>query len=119
MEKNKIVHGAAEKVRGANKLVLMYVGALAVTLIIVGVSLYLYKASGTAQLDLSRPGYEPAREPGTTTPPTANGFSATGPIDDNVIRQFNELFDETARQIRAVDAFKPEVLSDETLGIGE
>lgn len=98
------------------RLPLFIAGSIGIALLLVLVSMALYLSSGAAQLDLSRPGYQSVQNQVEKTE-TFKGFPATGSIDEKALDQFQKLFDEQAKQVTTVDAFNPEVLSDQALGI--
>lgn len=96
---------------------MVLVGATILTaLILVVISLHLYKSSGAAQLDLSRPGYESVREQASHTN-DYNGYSSTGPLDKDALDSFRKLYDEQLKQATALDSFGGDVMSDTALGI--
>lgn len=98
------------------RLVLFIAGSIGIALILVVISLALYVSSGAAQLDLSRPGYQSVQSQ-VEKGETFKGFPSTGAVDGKTIDQFQKLFDEQVKHVTAVDAFNPEVLSDQALGI--
>lgn len=98
-----------------HRFVILIGGSVVIALLLVAVSLQLYSSSGTAQLDLSRPGYKSVRD--QIRPEDAfDGFSASGPIDDAALKNFKELYDKRAKDASA-DAFGSDVLGEQTLGI--
>lgn len=99
-----------------HRFLLMIGGAVVIALFLVGVSLALYASSGTAQLDLSRPGYQSVREQATHSD-TFNGFPATGPLDKEALDEFQALYDERANQATSVESFGGDVMSNESLSI--
>jgi hypothetical protein len=106
------------EVSGNGKRNLLFLAALVlmVTFTLLAISFGLYKSSGAAQLDLSRPGYMQTK----TSSEEANqhkDFSATGEINSEVVKEFKALYDEQVEDINQVDAFRSEALSDGALGI--
>lgn len=98
-----------------HRFVVLITGSVIIALLLVAVSMQLYSSSGTAQLDLSRPGYKSVRD--QIRPEDAyDGFSASGPIDDAALKNFKELYDKRAKDASA-DAFGSDVLGEQTLGI--
>ena len=87
------------------------------SLMLVGVSLWLYNSSGAAQLDLSRPGYESVREQANQNK-DFKGFSASGTIDEEALNEFRKMYEEQLKEATSVDSFGGNVMSDEALGIG-
>lgn len=93
--------------------------SLIISIILSGVSLWLYNESGAAQLDLSRPSYQEARQRAREEEEKeakADEFSPEGKIDKNTIDEFKKIFKDRQSKIQA-DAFKGDPLSDETLNI--
>lgn len=92
--------------------------AIAVSLVLTSWSLWLYNSSDASQLDLSRPGYEEAREQAAQT----NGltsFPSSGVLDQEALDEFRRLYDKRLEEATAIDAFGGDVLSDKALGIDE
>jgi len=101
-----------------NRFVVMLVGSIGVALLLVTIAMILYTTSGTAQLDLSRPGYTDVRskinsDQGFTT------FPSTGEINKEAVDTFEKLYNETAKQATSINAFEDGVLSDEALRIND
>ncbi|MFI5212744.1 MAG: hypothetical protein ACHQTE_02170 [Candidatus Saccharimonadales bacterium] len=92
--------------------------AIIVALLLVGVALALYNSSGAAQLDLSRPGYVSVRQQ-VTPSDSFQGFPATGPIDQQTLDQFHQLYAKQAQQATNVDSFGGDVMSDQALLLGD
>jgi hypothetical protein len=112
-----MAHRAAEKLRGYNNLFLLTAITLAVTVVLLGISILLYRVSGTAQLDLSRPGYETARDKSEAV--RSDEFDSTGPINDKTIKEFESMYDSRASRIKSINAFKSEALSNEAFNIAD
>jgi len=83
---------------------------------LVGVALDLYETSGTAQLDLSRPGYVSVRQQAIESD-GFNGFSSSGSIDKTSIDQFRQLYEGQAAKATSVDSFSGNPMSDQALSI--
>lgn len=99
-----------------HRFVVMITGSVIIALLLVAISLQLYASSGTAQLDLSRPGYKSVRDQ-IRPDDTFDGFPATGAIDDSALKNFKELYEKRAKDATSTDAFGSDVLSEQTLGI--
>lgn len=101
-----------------NRFVILIGSSILVALFLVMVALALYGFSGAAQVDLSRPGYSGIRNQiSDTQEPTA--FPSSGSIDKDVLDNYEKLYNKTADQVTAVEAFGSGALSDETLRINE
>ena len=98
-----------------HRFLLLIAGAIIVALILVSISLYIYKSSGAAELDLSRPGYLSVS---SQTVNNDNGFTdypEIGSVDKTSIAQFKSLYDQQAQSISNVDAFGGDPLNADTL----
>jgi hypothetical protein len=113
-----------ELMRDAHKLgrwerhrFLLLVGiSIAISLMLVAVSLKLYNSSGAAQLDLSRPGYEHVKQKSSQSG-VFEAFPSTGEINKEAIDKFRALYKKRAEQATNVDSFGGDVMSDAALSI--
>ena len=94
----------------------LVIGSIIVALLLTAVSLKLYASSGAAQLDLSRPGYEQVAEKKTKST-VFEGFPSSGPINEETLKQFQELYKKRADQATKVDSFGGDVMNDAALSI--
>lgn len=108
---------ATTKLREYNNLALLTAAALLVTVALLAVSIFLYRVNGTAQLDLSRPGYESARDKSETV--KSDEFAPTGTIDSKTVENFKSMFNARAEKIKNANAFGVDSLNDESFGIAE
>jgi len=90
---------------------------IAITLALTILSYTLYVISGTAQLDLSRPGYKQALSEVAPTDTDNYDFSATGPLDVNSLNDFEVKYESLIGKIEGYSAFNPDTLSDEQLNL--
>lgn len=94
----------------------MIVLVILISLFLVYAALSLYQSSGTLQLDLSRPGYDSARQEAIKDKEVFKGFSADGPINKESLNEFDELYKQKAAEaLIDIDAFSGDALSDATL----
>jgi len=91
-------------------LVLTVLIAMALTVI----SMVAYNVSGTAQLDLSRPGYSSVSDK-VDREDKITEYSGIGPITKDSINEFTKLYDQQASKAKAVDAFNGDPLNPEVL----
>lgn len=110
-----------EEKKTVNQFPIFIAGSLTIAMILSGFSLWLYNESGAAQLDLSRPSYQEAREEAKKEEDKendngSNEFSADGTIDEKTISEFEKLYNERLKKIQA-DAFKEDPLSGKSLNI--
>ncbi len=86
-------------------------------LLLTAISMTLYFVSGTAKLDLSRPGYESARTQIHRTNGTDQNFSSNGDIDSVVIKDFLKKYDREAKDLQQYGSLNNPILDDSQLGI--
>lgn len=82
------------------------------------ISLVMYNVSGSAQLDLSRPGYQSVSSQ-VEREDTTGDFSASGPVTQETINDFIKTFNQYGDRAKAVDAFNGDPLNPETLEFTE
>jgi len=78
------------------------------------VSLVVYNLSGSAQLDLSRPGYQSVSSQVEREDNTGE-FSASGSVSRETLEDFMKLFNEYGDRAKSVDAFNGDPLNPEIL----
>lgn len=92
--------------------------AILVALFLVYVALSLYQSSGAIQLDLSRPGYDSARQEASKDNQVFKGFAADGPINKDTLKEFDGLYKQKAAEaLIGIDAFSSDALSDSALSL--
>lgn len=96
-------------------LIVFIAGSIAIGIVLVVVSMFLYSSSGAAQLDLSRPGYKAVQDK-VERSDTFKSFPASGQIDSKSIAEFQKLYAEQVKNVTTVDVFNPNVLEDTALG---
>ena len=101
-----------------HRFLFLVFGSIVVAVMLVFVALSLYVSSGTAQLDLSRPGYQAIREQ-VHEDTSFNGFDANGPLDKKALTQFQSMYDAKLKEAQSVDAYGNDVLSPESLQIDQ
>lgn len=96
---------------------LVMIGAvIMVALFLVGVALALYASSGAAQLDLSRPGYVSVRDQANKDA-DFDSFPATGPVTEQTINQFRNVFEKQTQKATGIDSFGGNAMSDQALSL--
>ncbi|MES2876648.1 MAG: hypothetical protein V4678_04225 [Patescibacteria group bacterium] len=99
-----------------HKFIAMIAVVIVISMFLVYVALSLYESSGTLQLDLSRPGYDSAREEAVKDNEVFKGFSADGKIDQAALDEFDKLYREKAAEgLIDIADFSGDALSDATL----
>lgn len=93
------------------------VSVLAVATVLTGVSLWLYNASGTARLDLSRPGYEKVRSEVKDEDSKTEPFSSTGPIDSQSVKDFRARYEALKKKLDKTGNYDESAISDDNLGL--
>lgn len=98
-------------------------GALAIVSIMVGVSLWMYEEFGTAQLDLSRPSLQEARDQAKKQADREKleqaqreTFETEGAIDSKTLEKFEKLYSNEMEKLNG-EFFTVTDLSDETLNL--
>jgi hypothetical protein len=101
----------------AHQFFIMILLVLALSAFMVHVALSLYRSSGALQLDLSRPGYDSAREEAVKgNSEVFEGYSADGDIDAASLNEFDTLYKQKAAEaLIDIDAFSGDALSDSAL----
>ncbi len=98
-----------------HRLLVLVVGSITIALTLVSIALALYASGGTAQLDISRPGYKSVQD--KVEPTSFESFSPTGEVDEGVIDEFLDLYDKQTKRVNSTDAFSESALADNALGI--
>lgn len=97
-----------------HRFFLLVTAAIVAALTLVTVSLVIYNLSGSAQLDLSRPGYQAVSDQ-VSRDDSIDEYSASGDVTLETIDEFLKLYDEQATKAKAVDAFNGDPLNPELL----
>lgn len=119
MSEEEFFAGAEQLIGWRQHKFMVLVGlTIVLSLMLVMLSLWLYKTSGAAQLDLSRPGYESVRSQANQSS-DFTGFPSSGAIDKESLDEFRQLYDKQLKEATAVESFGGDVMSDAALGIGE
>lgn len=100
-----------------HRFMLLITGTILIALVLVVISLVIYNVSGSAQLDLSRPGYQAVSDKVEKTD-AIDDYSASGPINKTTVEEFTKLYDAQAAKAKAVDAFNGDPLNPEVLEFG-
>jgi hypothetical protein len=99
-----------------HKFMVLVGATIIISLILVGISLWLYSSSGAMQLDLSRPGYQSVRDQANNSDDFV-GFPSSGTIDKAALEEFRKLYNEELEEATAIESFGGDVLSDSSLGL--
>lgn len=105
---------------GKRNLIILGVGAILITVVTTGFSLWFYRSSGDIYLDRSRPGYLPDEEEAIddSNANTSFIFSDTGELKKEDLNKYLEELKKINDRIHALkDPYSPSPLSDESLGI--
>lgn len=120
----KVIFEKLKQKFAENKFGFFIFGALFIAISLMLMSLWAYNEFGSAQLDLSRPSYQEAREQAkkdaeeekNRKKEESEEFSSEGKIDKKIIDSFLKKYDNQLQKIDA-DFFKEDALSDETLNL--
>lgn len=101
-----------------HKLPTMVVGVIAVSIVLVGISMHLYYSSDAFRVDLSRPDYVPYRaQIDNSNDHNRDMFEAQGEVTNKVLEDFLQKYKKEEKKADAARAFAGDVLSDDQLGI--
>jgi hypothetical protein len=100
-----------------HRFMLLIAGTIVVAIILVIISVVIYNVSGSAQLDLSRPGLQTVSDKVDKEDPI-DEYSASGPVNKTTVDEFTKLYDTQAAKAKAVDAFNGDPLNPEVLEFG-
>lgn len=101
---------------GRHRIIYGVIVALAIAFLLTMVSMALYISSGASRLDLSRPGYEKAREE-ITKDTDMDEFSSSGSITTDTLDDFQKRFDKRRTELNGLGAFSSTALDDNQLQI--
>jgi hypothetical protein len=101
-----------------HKFMLLVGITILTALFLVWIAMGLYRSSGAAQLDLSRPGYKSVQSQ-VSKDDAFNGYPSTGAMNKAALDQFRELYTKRAAQATGVDSFGGSVMTDEALGLDD
>ncbi|HEY8886774.1 MAG TPA: hypothetical protein VIM31_04755 [Candidatus Microsaccharimonas sp.] len=101
-----------------HRFLILIIGTLVISIVLVCVSIAIYKFSGSAQLDLSRPGYQSVSNKVDRTDPVTD-YSAFGPVNKDTVNDFTKIYDTQAAKAKAVDAFNGDPLNPDVLEFGD
>lgn len=120
MEEPTIIEAAEEAILSfwdTHRYLLLIACTIGVALVLVITSMTIYNVSGSAQLDLSRPGYQSVSSQ-VDHSDTIDNYSASGPVNRTTVDQFTKLYDDQANKAKAIDAFNGDPLNPEVLEFG-
>ena len=100
-----------------HRFMLLIAGTIAMAIALVIISVVIYNVSGSAQLDLSRPGLQTVSDKVDKVDPI-DEYSASGPVNKTTVDEFTKLYDAQATKAKAVDAFNGDPLNPEVLEFG-
>lgn len=98
------------------RFAIMVTLAVAVAVVLSGISILIYVWTGAINIDLSRPGYEKNREE-TAYSEDETPFSNSGPINIEVIDDFNQRIEKLQNELGGMNNFSADAMSDEALGL--
>ena len=97
-----------------HRFMLLIVITIIIAMVLVGISITIYKVSGSAQLDLSLPGLTSVSNKVDRTDPVTE-YSAFGAVNKTTVNEFTTLYDAQAKKAKAVDAFNGDPLNPDVL----
>ncbi len=99
-----------------HRLVILVSGSIAVSFVLVVISMLMYMNSPARKLDASRPGLKSVQDK-IEKFDNFKEFSASGPINKDTLEEFEKLYSKQVRDALGYNAFSSEALSDQTLHI--
>lgn len=99
-----------------HRFFVLIAGVILTALFLVSVALSLYNSSGTAQVDLSRPGYQSVRSQAARDTTEIN-FSPTGTLDRDAIEQYRKLYASRASKVTGSKSFDAAALAEDSLHV--
>lgn len=106
-----------QKFWGQHRFSLLLIITVLIAITLTVVSMTIYNSSGAAQLDLSRPGYRSVSDK-IDTKDTIDGYSSTGAVNKDTIKDFMKQYDDQATKAKGVDAFSGDPLNPDVLEFG-
>lgn|SRR5574344_936200 len=108
----------SKKSHGTRNLYILGIGSILITLITTALSIYIYHTSGDIYLDRSRPGYLPDKSEETSKDNTTSySFDENSEVNKKNLTEYLTNLDKEVNNIKDIDAFNDEPLSDDSLGI--
>lgn len=101
-----------------HRYLVLIASAIVIALFLVTISMTLYNSLGTAQLDLSRPGFRSVSDQAVKNDGSLESYSSVGTLNEAALNQFKELYNTQSSRAKAVDAFGGDPLNPDILGIG-
>lgn len=102
-----------------HRFLLLIAVSVGIAFIMTFISMAMYTSSGTAQLDLSRPGYQSVSSQVNRDDSAFKNYSSIGPVNQDSINEFKALYESQSTKAKSVDAFSGDPLSPESLGIND
>lgn len=102
-----------------HRFLLLIAISIGIAFVMTFISMAMYTSSGTAQLDLSRPGYRGVSSQVNRDDSSFKNYSSIGPVNQSTINEFKNLFITQATTTKSVDAFSGDPLSPVSLGIND
>lgn len=100
-----------------HRYMLLITVTIIISLLLVVISLVIYNVSGSAQLDLSRPGYQTVSDQ-VEEAVEITEYGAFGPVNKETVDEFKAIYKEQAAKAKAIDAFNGDPLNPELLEFG-
>lgn len=98
-----------------HRFLVLIAAVIALSCVMVAISMHLYNSSGAAQVDLSRPGYQSVRSEASRDSAPEDAFPSTGDLDDAAFKRFSDMYDKYSSRVTDTNSFTPEALSDDSL----
>lgn len=100
----------------SSKLYLMIFGVIAISLLLVSVSMAVYNSSGAAQLDLSGPGFKDVQKK-VQEENDSTSYQDSGSLDKTAFDDFRKMYDERMKAVTAINGFDPAAASSDSFNL--
>jgi hypothetical protein len=101
---------------GKHQLASFVTLSIVIAFVMTIISLRVYVTSGAVKLDLSRPGYEQARQE-VNDGDNSTPFSSSGTLTPEALKDFNDRLNKQQTDLGAMGNFADDTLTDENLGL--
>lgn len=115
MDGDDLINQTEISQHSGRRFMLLMIISISLALILTLASIIIYYKSGSAQLDLSRPGYKEVRSQVVTRDDNLTDIPTIGPANQAFIEDFKILYDQQVEKIKLVEAFASDPLNPDVL----
>lgn len=103
------------RLSSAQRFLIMIISSVFLALVLSCISIVIYYKTGSAQLDLSRPGYKDVRNQIVTKDDGLKDIAIIGPVDEAFLKEFKTLYQQQAEKAKLIEAFSGDPLDPNIL----